>query len=65
MASTPKWRPTCRRIAYVSISAWSCLTGLQGDAEDLPFATDSFDRYVSAGSIGEDTAQTRAGASVC
>ena len=24
---------------------------LQGDAEDLPFATDSFDRYVSAGSI--------------
>ena len=24
----------------------------QGDAEDLPFATDSFDRYVSAGSIG-------------
>lgn len=23
----------------------------QGDAEDLPFATDSFDRYVSAGSI--------------
>jgi MPBQ/MSBQ methyltransferase len=26
---------------------------VQGDAEDLPFATDSFDRYVSAGSIGE------------
>lgn len=25
--------------------------GVQGDAEDLPFATDSFDRYVSAGSI--------------
>jgi len=24
----------------------------QGDAEDLPFPTDSFDRYVSAGSIG-------------
>lgn len=24
---------------------------LQGDAEDLPFKTDSFDRYVSAGSI--------------
>jgi ubiquinone/menaquinone biosynthesis C-methylase UbiE len=24
---------------------------LQGDAEDLPFASDSFDRYVSAGSI--------------
>lgn len=24
---------------------------LEGDAEDLPFATDSFDRYVSAGSI--------------
>jgi len=24
---------------------------LQGDAEDLPFAADSFDRYVSAGSI--------------
>ncbi len=24
---------------------------LQADAEDLPFATDSFDRYVSAGSI--------------
>jgi ubiquinone/menaquinone biosynthesis C-methylase UbiE len=24
---------------------------LQGDAEDLPFETDSFDRYVSAGSI--------------
>ena len=23
----------------------------QGDAEDLPFHTDSFDRYVSAGSI--------------
>lgn len=27
------------------------VTILQGDAEDLPFATDSFDRYVSAGSI--------------
>lgn len=26
-------------------------TRLLGDAEDLPFATDSFDRYVSAGSI--------------
>lgn len=25
---------------------------VQGDAEDLPFDTDSFDRYVSAGSIG-------------
>lgn len=24
---------------------------MEGDAEDLPFATDSFDRYVSAGSI--------------
>lgn len=24
---------------------------MQGDAEDLPFETDSFDRYVSAGSI--------------
>ena len=24
---------------------------LQGDAEDLPFPTDRFDRYVSAGSI--------------
>ena len=24
---------------------------MQGDAEDLPFPTDSFDRYVSAGSI--------------
>ena len=24
---------------------------LQGDAEDLPLATDGFDRYVSAGSI--------------
>ncbi len=23
----------------------------QGDAEELPFRTDSFDRYVSAGSI--------------
>lgn len=28
-----------------------CLDALQGDAEDLPFPTDSFDRYVSAGSI--------------
>jgi hypothetical protein len=28
-----------------------CGLALQGDAEDLPFATDSFDRYVSAGSI--------------
>lgn len=27
------------------------VTILEGDAEDLPFATDSFDRYVSAGSI--------------
>ncbi len=27
------------------------LVCVQGDAEDLPFATDSFDRYVSAGSI--------------
>lgn len=25
----------------------------QGDAEDLPFEADTFDRYVSAGSIGE------------
>lgn len=24
---------------------------LQGDAEDLPFPTDTYDRYVSAGSI--------------
>ena len=33
----------------------------QGDAEDLPFPTDSFDRYVSAGSIGASTgADTRA-----
>jgi hypothetical protein len=29
---------------------------VQGDAEDLPFATDSFDRYVSAGSIGKHAA---------
>lgn len=28
-----------------------CVCGMQGDAEDLPFPTDSFDRYVSAGSI--------------
>lgn len=27
------------------------VTILQGDAEDLPFGTDTFDRYVSAGSI--------------
>ncbi|KAJ9512537.1 hypothetical protein QJQ45_018959 [Haematococcus lacustris] len=27
------------------------VTIMEGDAEDLPFATDSFDRYVSAGSI--------------
>lgn len=27
------------------------VTILEGDAEDLPFATDTFDRYVSAGSI--------------
>ena len=27
------------------------VTIVEGDAEDLPFATDSFDRYVSAGSI--------------
>lgn len=27
------------------------VTILEGDAEALPFATDSFDRYVSAGSI--------------
>lgn len=27
------------------------VTILEGDAEDLPFPTDSFDRYVSAGSI--------------
>lgn len=27
------------------------VTKLEGDAENLPFATDSFDRYVSAGSI--------------
>lgn len=25
------------------------VTILEGDAEDLPFATDTFDRYVSAG----------------
>ena len=31
--------PAARRVA------------VQGDAEDLPFPTDSFDRYVSAGSI--------------
>lgn len=28
------------------------VTILEGDAEDLPFATDSFDRYVSAGAQG-------------
>ena len=33
---------------------------VQGDAEDLPFATDSFDRYVSAGSIGGHAAVKRA-----
>ena len=27
------------------------LSRSQGDAEDLPFPTDTFDRYVSAGSI--------------
>jgi MPBQ/MSBQ methyltransferase len=27
------------------------VTIVEGDAEDLPFATDSFDRYISAGSI--------------
>lgn len=27
------------------------MTILEGDAEDLPFEADSFDRYVSAGSI--------------
>lgn len=31
--------------------ALSALNSLQGDAEDLPFGTDQFDRYVSAGSI--------------
>lgn len=29
----------------------ACAVPCQGDAEDLPFPTDSFDRYVSAGSI--------------
>lgn len=29
----------------------SSLLSLQGDAENLPFATDTYDRYVSAGSI--------------
>ena len=27
------------------------VTIIEGDAEDLPFSTDTFDRYVSAGSI--------------
>lgn len=31
---------------------------MQGDAEDLPFATGSFDRYVSAGSIGSHESLT-------
>jgi SAM-dependent methyltransferase len=34
------------RSRYVAV----CVC-VQGDAEDLPFAADSFDRYVSAGSI--------------
>ena len=34
-----------------SMPPHSCGLLLQGDAEDLPFAPDSFDRYMSAGSI--------------
>ena len=35
------------QASYQLSAGWT----VQGDAEDLPFATDSFDRYVSAGSI--------------
>ena len=41
-------RPTCAPHLCPPL----LLLLLQGDAEDLPFPTDTFDRYVSAGSIG-------------
>ncbi len=40
------------------------IAALQGDAEDLPFPTDSFDRYVSAGSIGASSVLRHARAAV-
>lgn len=40
------------------------ITMVQGDAEDLPFETDTFDRYVSAGSI-EYWPEPQRGITVC
>ena len=41
----------CSLIHDRTSELWSLLHMVQGDAEDLPFPNDSFDRYVSAGSI--------------
>lgn len=42
----------CRVRKHIRCWQSQLFTGLlQGDAEDLPFPTDTFDRYVSAGSI--------------
>jgi MPBQ/MSBQ methyltransferase len=40
------------------------VTMVQGDAEDLPFETNTFDRYVSAGSI-EYWPEPQRGIAVC
>ena len=43
--------PSNTAQAHQAGSQLTTMWTVQGDAEDLPFATDSFDRYVSAGSI--------------
>jgi MPBQ/MSBQ methyltransferase len=49
--TSPVVRTNHRRAAAADPAVlWTCAK-LLGDAEQLPFATDSFDRYVSAGSI--------------
>lgn len=40
------WNDSSHRVAHTHTHA-----AAQGDAEELPFATDTFDRYTSAGSI--------------
>lgn len=55
-AACGEWTELLATFLCCAAPALACLNQLptallQGDAEDLPFPADSFDRYVSAGSI--------------
>ena len=51
MCCAPQLHAAATAASLVPGLSASQLLAVQGDAEDLPFPTDSFDRYVSAGSI--------------